>query len=236
MSTINVRMDRCATATTSQTIETEGLDTCIGIVAYGLPAADGGINKVMAHASTRNLQRVIGTDFVTNVRNSRMQVVGICMSCPDETRNDNGPAKIDDATIRQAIASVRRIQPNQVTAQQVADYRAQLRMALRAAENEAKRICTTNFGIGPVTIHRDNAKVLHPPPYGTMVATKGPRGTVKADNMKMADIPDLAPAASASRPSSSGGRGGAPASTSRPGSSGSSRPGSSGGRNVARRP
>ncbi|KAK4232921.1 hypothetical protein C8A03DRAFT_39413 [Achaetomium macrosporum] len=239
---INVNQDGCRAANANTTLETQGLDTCIGIVAFGLPAAQGGINKVMAHSSTGRVSQVIGgsqsTSFVQQVRNSGMQVTGICMSCPRHDRNDHGPGKISDETIRQAIASRDRIQPSQVTAQQIETFRDGFRVAFRLAEQEAVRICIDNFGIGPVTIRRDNNNVQRPPPYGTLVATKSPRGQVKAEGQKMADIPD--PVAQAAAPAtghsshhsgshssgyggSSSGQGGYPASSSKPsGYSGSS--------------
>ncbi|KAK3304758.1 uncharacterized protein B0T15DRAFT_537498 [Chaetomium strumarium] len=218
--TIPVPMNGCEHAYASQTLTTSGLDTCIGVVAYGLPAAPGGINKVMAHCATGRAAAVIGGSFLTKVRNSRMQVVGICMSVPSVDRNDNGPGRIDDNVIRQSLATSRNIHPSQVTQQMINTFRTGLRNALAQAEQDARTYCM-QLGVSIQTFRRNNAHVRDPPPYGTMVATRSPRGEVRADTSKMADIPDpvaqpAAPAAGRGASSSGPGRGGYSASSSRP--------------------
>ena len=202
-----VNLNQCLPAYYGERLETVGLDTCIGIVAYGLPAQQGGVNKVMAHCSTGNESAVIGHSFVRAVQSSRMRLAGICMSCPRSDRNDHGPGRISDSEIKRLIAQSRRIHESQVTGAMIREFRRGLASRLSEAVERARAICIDQLRVGPVVTYRDNAHVLHPDPYGTLVAAASPNGRVTAEGHEMATIPNqpaTATSASASPAKSAG--------------------------------
>ncbi|KAL2173260.1 uncharacterized protein P884DRAFT_158479, partial [Thermothelomyces heterothallicus CBS 202.75] len=196
---INVGQNECKSADYDKQISTQGLATCIGIVAYGKHSADTRINKVMAHCSPGKVTYVIGHQFVTQVLESRMDISGISMSCATRTVNDDGPFRISDQDLRQAIATEHQIHPDQVTSQQIQEQRAGMRRLQDSAEAAAKLICRDHLGVPPTVYRRRNADVASTYPFGTVVATPSPQGIVRIDGNRVARIPDsAAPAPSAS--------------------------------------
>ncbi|AEO61194.1 hypothetical protein MYCTH_34819, partial [Thermothelomyces thermophilus ATCC 42464] len=196
---IDVGQDKCKSAPYGEQISTQGLATCIGIVAYGKYGADTDINKVMAHCSPGNVTYVIGHEFVTQVRASGMDISGISMSCATRTVNDDGPYRMSDQDLRQTIANRHQIYPDQVTSQQIQELRAGMRRQLDSAEATAKLICMDQLGVSPTVYRRRNADVASLYPFGTVVATPSPQGIVCIDGNRVARIPDsAAPAPAAS--------------------------------------
>ncbi|KAK3306714.1 uncharacterized protein B0T15DRAFT_394683, partial [Chaetomium strumarium] len=190
MPTVTVGQDDCKPAKYGERLETRGLDTCIGIVAYGLPYKKGGVNKVMAHCSPGNEDAIIGNLFVTAVRNSGMTLYGICMSCPKPDRNNSGPRKITDKQIRDALAESRGIRKSDVTQAMIDEQRQALAQRLTEAQDRAEGHCIEAFGMGIMSHPRSTSRANQPYPYGSLVATASPGGEVEADGHKMADIPD----------------------------------------------
>ncbi|EAQ85713.1 predicted protein [Chaetomium globosum CBS 148.51] len=198
---INVGYNLCLPAKYGRDIQTVGLDTCIGVVAYGLPSTQGGVNKVMAHASTGGVDEIIGQRFIAEVQKSRMTIHGICMSCPSPDRNNNGPDKLSDDDIRRTLAEEYGLHPSQVTPARIQQFRDGLVRMLQGANNRAAEYCVQYFGVNPTVRIRENRHVRDPPPYGTLVASASPGGEVRAEGHRMASIPNgtatAAPAAAA---------------------------------------
>lgn len=173
-------MNQCLPAGAGQSLNTPGLDTCIGAVAYGVATTPGGTNKVMAHASTPQVGTVIGRNFVQQVRASGMRIQGVCLSLPDPTRNDS----LSDAEVGRMLRSMGR----PVTAEAIRSLKAGFKAQLQAANESAKTSCMNGLGVNIQSYTRKNADVNKPAPYGTMTATAGPSGTVNADGKLMAKI------------------------------------------------
>ncbi|KAF7958110.1 hypothetical protein EAE96_003674 [Botrytis aclada] len=52
---VEVDMNTVRTSQDGQRILTQGLDTCVAIIAVGTPSIIGGVAKVMAHMSTGSI-------------------------------------------------------------------------------------------------------------------------------------------------------------------------------------
>ncbi|KAL2146620.1 hypothetical protein VTI28DRAFT_3119 [Corynascus sepedonium] len=153
----------------------------------------------MAHSSPGKEMRVIGRDFVDKVRESKMEITGIVMSCAMHNVNDEGLFRISDESLRQQIANLHRIYPEQVIRQQIEAQRAGMRRLQASAEESAKSICREKLGVSPAVYRRENDKSASPYPFGTVVATASPKGIVKIEGEKVDNIPDSeAPAPAAS--------------------------------------
>ncbi|KAK4246142.1 hypothetical protein C7999DRAFT_33447 [Corynascus novoguineensis] len=56
---VTVGMNDWKAAKYDTDLMTRGLDTCIGIVAFGFPSQQGGFNKAMAHCSPDREEEII---------------------------------------------------------------------------------------------------------------------------------------------------------------------------------
>lgn len=197
MPTVDVTYDDCQSAYYGESIQTIGLETCIGVCAYGLPSAAGGINKVMAHSLTGSVRNIIGGSFIREVRNSGMTVHGVCISKPNPAINDSlTNSQIKDLMEEFGILAASNLRRSDVTDQMIQDYKRGLKRALKDANDDAKAYCQALRA--PITV------VQRTTANGVMKASASPGGKVKADGSTMADIPDM-PAESSSSRSNRGG-------------------------------
>ncbi|TGO67291.1 hypothetical protein BOTNAR_0045g00350 [Botryotinia narcissicola] len=92
---VEVDMNTVGTAQNGQRIWTQGLDTCVAIIAIGTPSTTGGIAKVMAHMSTGKTE--VMQAWSAQVQASGMTDIVIYMSQPDPSRNlDPTPNRVQE--------------------------------------------------------------------------------------------------------------------------------------------
>lgn len=202
--TIFVASEHAEPAHYSEDVYTIGLETCIAVCAYGLPAQEGGVNKVLAHISPGHEAEVMDTLFVPKVQSSGMTLYGVCISRPHIGINDNMTnSKMKDIMEEAGVLALLNIHRSQVTNEMIQRQKQGMRERLREGYNYVLARCEAlGARVTPYTRPTDN---------GVMTAWSSPGGTVVADNLVMANIPDWPTASSSSRSrgahSSSGGGG-----------------------------
>ncbi|KAL2195406.1 hypothetical protein P885DRAFT_18734, partial [Corynascus similis CBS 632.67] len=144
----------------------------------------------MAHCSPLRVKEILRDRFVRQVSESRMEIYGICMSCPEPDRNDHGPGKISDQQIKQMLIREYGYEEKEITSKMIQEFRNGLGKRLIEAREFAWKICMEELRTGSVVYTRRNSDVEKPHPYGALIATASPRGQVIADKYKMTDIPN----------------------------------------------
>lgn len=180
MAGIFVPQDSCLRAPYGTRIYTQGLATCAGVIAYGLPADNNtaNANKVLAHVSVLGVDAVMG-QFVQTVRSSGMTLYGICLSLPDPAYNDHRDTEVIDM-----LSASGRYQRNQITPALISQQKAALKTHIQNMNTRVRQYCA-QLNISITTLGD------RPRPYGSMEATASNGGVVKAEGHVMERIPDV---------------------------------------------
>ncbi|ROV88539.1 hypothetical protein VMCG_10363 [Cytospora schulzeri] len=188
MGRIEVDMGSVETGQYDEELWTQGLATCYGVVAYGLPANNDthNVNKVMAHVSAKEIDNTM-TDFLSKVRSSGMRLYGVCLSLPDPAYND-GPTKAGE--LRAMVADINRVPVDQVSRQDVSHYQVSMKARILSQSEQIRRYCRF-LCVSIVISTRNVANEYSPPPYCQMRATASPDGVVSAEVHRMVDIPNV---------------------------------------------
>jgi hypothetical protein len=181
----------------SEAIYTLGLYTCAGVIAYGLPGENTGYNKVLAHASARDVVSTMD-DFVNKVIASGMTITGIFISQPDTTFHDDDT---DEDLIQEIIACDAQVKieaqiddpplaADQVTREMIDNWKAGYRSGLVRMNQEVYDACTRSLGALPEMVDILTRNKYTHPPLGWIRASPSPNGELWAENEWKASIPD----------------------------------------------
>lgn len=154
-------MNEVKVGSTADTVNTMGLATCIGAVAYGT-ASKTSTNKVMVHATTAMVDAKFG-EWSRAVKNAGMTDLRIFLSLPSPTLYDSIP---DDKIIQDLQFMGKTANPGSI-----AEHRRAMNFLLVQANRAAVVVADSLVPRPSRTVTRSNSRLGSPNPYGTMEAT-----------------------------------------------------------------